>query len=107
MALRKATNFIRTIEICAEGAETPKKAKVPVGRNPSQGDRRPQLECVAPRFTTDHQSILMEVRGHPVLKRSPLMNTTPKPHNDRKYFEFHKQNRQTTAECRELRKALH
>ncbi|KAJ8433469.1 hypothetical protein Cgig2_020641 [Carnegiea gigantea] len=37
----------------------------------------------------------------------PLMTATPKPHNARKYYEFHEQNGHMTAECRELRKALH
>ncbi|KAJ8433504.1 hypothetical protein Cgig2_018038 [Carnegiea gigantea] len=53
------------------------------------------------------QLILMEVRGHLLLKRPPPMSSAPKPHNARKYCEFHEQNRHTTAECRKLRKPLH
>ncbi|KAJ8424281.1 hypothetical protein Cgig2_011182 [Carnegiea gigantea] len=52
-------------------------------------------------------SILMEVRGHPMLWRPPPMTMPPKPHNARKYCEFHEQNMYTTAECYELKKALH
>ncbi|KAJ8446609.1 hypothetical protein Cgig2_019762 [Carnegiea gigantea] len=52
-------------------------------------------------------NILMEVRGHPMLRRLPLMTSAPKPHNARKYCEFHEQNGHTTAGCRKLRKALH
>ncbi|KAJ8435859.1 LOW QUALITY PROTEIN: hypothetical protein Cgig2_028567 [Carnegiea gigantea] len=44
---------------------------------------------------------------HLMLKRPQPMTSAPKCHNARKYYEFHKQNRDTTAECRELRKALH
>ncbi|KAJ8420186.1 hypothetical protein Cgig2_011983 [Carnegiea gigantea] len=35
------------------------------------------------------------------------MTAVPKPHNARKYREFHEQNRHATDECRELTKALH
>ncbi|KAJ8427765.1 hypothetical protein Cgig2_024309 [Carnegiea gigantea] len=35
------------------------------------------------------------------------MTFGPKHHNVQKYYEFHEQNGYTTAECRELRKALH
>ncbi|KAJ8442133.1 hypothetical protein Cgig2_011323 [Carnegiea gigantea] len=49
----------------------------------------------------------MEVRGHPMLRRPPPMTTPPKQQNARKYYEFHKQSRHTTTECRELKKALH
>ncbi|KAJ8423767.1 hypothetical protein Cgig2_023007 [Carnegiea gigantea] len=51
---------------------------------------------------------LVRVWGaHPMLKRPPSMTSAPKPHNARKYHEFFEQNRHTTAECQELRKALH
>jgi len=106
-ALRKATNFIRATEICAEGANASKKTKVPVDRNHGQGDRRPRLEGVDPRFTTDPRSILTKVRGHPMLKRPPPMTLPPKPYNAWKYYEFHEQNGHVTAEFQELRKALH
>ncbi|KAJ8435017.1 hypothetical protein Cgig2_013505 [Carnegiea gigantea] len=49
----------------------------------------------------------MEVREHPILRKPPPMTSAPKPHNARKYCEFYEQNSHTTAECRELRKALH
>lgn len=88
-ALRNAADFIRATAICVEGADAPKKAKVPVDRNPSQGDRRPRLKRVDPQFTTDPRSILMEVRGHSMLKRLPPITSTPKPHNARKYCKFH------------------
>jgi len=35
------------------------------------------------------------------------MTSAVKPHHMRKYCEFHEQNGYTTAECRELGKALH
>jgi len=72
--LRKAVDFIRATEICVDNSDAPKKVGIPVDRNPNRGDRnhglpnmRPQLEVVDPRFTTYPRSILMEVRGHPML----------------------------------------
>ncbi|KAJ8430169.1 LOW QUALITY PROTEIN: hypothetical protein Cgig2_028055 [Carnegiea gigantea] len=47
------------------------------------------------------------VREHPMLKRPQPMTMTPKPNNVQHYCEFHEENMHTTAECRELRKALH
>jgi len=96
-ALRNAADFIRATEICAEGTDTLKKTKVPIDRNPSRDDRRPWLEGVDPRFITNPRSIFMQARGHPMLKRPPPMSSVPKPHNARKYCEFHKQNGHTTA----------
>ncbi|KAJ8422191.1 hypothetical protein Cgig2_011943 [Carnegiea gigantea] len=56
----------------------------------------------------DHEEKLPdEVREHPMLKRPPLITAAPKPHNARRYFEFHEWNGHTTSECWELRKALH
>jgi len=49
----------------------------------------------------------MEVKGHPMLRKPQPITMTPKPHNARKYCEFHEQNGHTTAECREMKKALH
>ena len=73
-ALRKAADFIRATEICVEGTDAPKKAKalgdrgfIRGERNPIPWDRRPQVETLDARFTTDARSILMEVRGHPML----------------------------------------
>ena len=43
------------------------------------------------RFTTDPRSILMEVVEHAMLKRLQPMTMAPKPHNVRKYYQFHKQ----------------
>ena len=42
-----------------------------------------------------------------MLKTPQPMTSAPEPHNAWKYCEFHQQNGHTTAECRELRKALH
>ena len=69
----------------------------PVDRNVRCGDRRPRVEVHDPRFTTDPGSIRMEVKEHPMLRRSQPMTSTPKPYNTRKYYEFHEQNGQTTA----------
>ena len=52
-ALRKATDFICATKICAEAADAPKKAKVPIDGNPSRGDERPWLKCINSRFSTD------------------------------------------------------
>ncbi|KAJ8433400.1 LOW QUALITY PROTEIN: hypothetical protein Cgig2_029587 [Carnegiea gigantea] len=59
------------------------------------------------RMACDLESILMEVRDHPMLKKPPSMTSAPKLHNAQKYCGFHEQNGHTTAECWELRKALH
>ncbi|KAJ8428715.1 hypothetical protein Cgig2_028198 [Carnegiea gigantea] len=75
---------------------------------------------VKPLKDTERQSIILtvnaqevplrrgmaRVRDHPMLKRSALMISVPKPYNVREYYEFHKQNGHTTAERQELRKAL-
>jgi len=73
-ALRMATNFIRATQICANNSDAPKKAKVSgdknfnhSDRNPDSREKRPPFEVVDPRFTTDARSILIEVRGHPML----------------------------------------
>jgi len=59
-ALRKAADFIRAIEICADSSDVPKKTRVPgdknfnhSDRNPSSWERRLSFEAVDPRFTTD------------------------------------------------------
>jgi len=95
-ALRKAADFIRATEICADSSDIPKTAKVPGDTNFNRGDRntgsrerRSSFEAVNPRFTTDAWSILMEVRGHPMLRRPPPMTVPPKPQNAKKYCEFH------------------
>ncbi|KAJ8422532.1 hypothetical protein Cgig2_028312 [Carnegiea gigantea] len=49
----------------------------------------------------------MEVSEHPMLRRPSRMTSPSKPHNTQKYYEFHEQNGHNTAECWELRKALH
>ena len=105
-ALRKAADFIRAPRSVLKARIVPRKLRsLKIGDG--GGDGRPRLEVVDPRFTTDPRTILMEVRDHPMLKRPPLMTSTPKPHNARKYCEFNKQNGHMTAECQELRKALH
>ena len=88
-ALRRAADFIRATEICAESTDAPKKVKAPVNRNTGHGDRRPRLKVVDPRFTTDPRSILMEVKKPPMLKRPQPMTAALKSHNTRKYCEFH------------------
>ncbi|KAJ8429254.1 hypothetical protein Cgig2_031554 [Carnegiea gigantea] len=45
--------------------------------------------------------------GHPMLRKPQLMTAAPKSHNAQKYCEFHELNSYTTAERRELKKALH
>lgn len=49
----------------------------------------------------------MEVKGHPMLKKPQPIIVALKLHNTRKYYKFQEQNSYTTAECRELKKALH
>jgi len=112
--LRKAADFIRATEICVDSSDIPKKAKVRGDKNFNRGDRnngswerRPLFEALDRRFTTDAWSILMEVRGCPMLRRLPPMTMPPKSQNDRKYCKFHEESRHTTTECRELKKALH
>ncbi|KAJ8441072.1 hypothetical protein Cgig2_020363 [Carnegiea gigantea] len=46
-------------------------------------------------------------QGHPMLKKPQPMTAAPKPHNARKYCEFHKQNSHTTSEWMELKKTFH
>jgi len=69
-ALRKAADFIHTIEICAKSTDAPKKSKAPVDRNAGQVDKSPGLEALDPHFTADPHSTLMGVTSHPMLKRS-------------------------------------
>jgi len=70
-------------------------------------DRRSRLEVVDPRFIKDPKRILLEVKEHLMLKRLQPMTSAVKPHNARKYCEFHEQNGHMTNECQELRRALH
>jgi len=73
-ALRMAVDFIRATEIWDDNSDAPKKAKA-LGhknfnrndRNPGPRERRLQLEAVDPWFTTNTRSVLMEIRGHPML----------------------------------------
>ncbi|KAJ8438771.1 hypothetical protein Cgig2_009889 [Carnegiea gigantea] len=71
-----------------------REAARPGRNNRSQGEHR-------------DWNILMEAKEHPMLRRLPPMISPPKPHNAQKYRELHEQNGHTTAECRELRKALY
>ncbi|KAJ8432296.1 hypothetical protein Cgig2_019225 [Carnegiea gigantea] len=48
-----------------------------------------------------------EALGRRCTHEPHLARELPKPHNPRKYYEFHEQNEHTTTECRELMKALH
>jgi len=95
-ALRKVADVICPTEICANNFDAPKKAWIPAYQNLNHGDRDPgpwkkrlQLEAIDPWFTTDARSILMEVRGHPMLRRPPPMTAPPKSQNAQKYCEFH------------------
>ena len=54
----------------------------------------------------DPPSILMETKGHLMLKKSHPINEALTLYNVCKCCEFHKQNRCTTAECIEPKKAL-
>ena len=74
---------------------------------PPSPEMRCQFEAIDPQFTTDTEIILIEVKGHPVLRRPPPMTVPPKLQNARKYCEFHDRSGHTTTECRELKKALH
>jgi len=82
--LRKAADFIQATEICADSTDAPKKTKN-LGdqgfgrseRNPAPRDRRLQFDAPNPRFTADARSILMEVRGHPMLRWPPPMTARP------------------------------
>jgi len=100
-------DIIRVTEICAENIDATKKAKTQVDRGAGQGERRLRLNIQDSHFTTDPRSILMEVNGHHMLRKPQPMIVVPKPHNARKYCEFHKQSRHTITECRELKKAFH
>ncbi|KAJ8422042.1 hypothetical protein Cgig2_001034 [Carnegiea gigantea] len=44
---------------------------------------------------------------HPMLRKPRPMTTVPKPHNVRRYYEFHARNGHTTNKCKELKQALH
>ncbi|KAJ8431988.1 hypothetical protein Cgig2_005917 [Carnegiea gigantea] len=47
-----------------------------------------------------------QYEGHPMLKKLQPMTALSRPHNARKCRGFHEQNDHTTAELRELKKAL-
>ncbi|KAJ8436705.1 hypothetical protein Cgig2_027226 [Carnegiea gigantea] len=54
-----------------------------------------------------HKRILIEIKLHPMLKKPQPMNAALTQNNVHKYCEFREQNGHTTAECRELKKALY
>jgi len=75
-ALSKAADFIRATEICTDNSDAPKKARILGDKNLSHGNknpdprgRRPPFKAIDPLFATDARSILMEVRGYPMLRR--------------------------------------
>jgi len=82
-ALRKRANFIWATEIYAEATDSPLKAKTQEDRNLTWGEKRQRGEAQDTRFTSDRRSILMEIKGHPMLKKLQLI-TDSKPYNARK-----------------------
>ena len=68
-ALRKVTNFIRKTEIWSENTDASKKAKTQGDRNVGWGDKKPRLDIRDSHFTTNLKSILMEVKGHLMLRK--------------------------------------
>ena len=98
-ALRKAADFICATEIYADNSDALNKARIPGDKNLNHGDKDP-FETIDPRFTAEARSILMEVRGHPMLRRPPPMTAPPKPQNARKYCEFYEHSGHTTTKCR-------
>ena len=88
-ALRRSAAFIRATEISAESTDASRKARIPVDRNARHGERRPRLKIIDQRFTTYPQSMLIEVKKHPMSKKPQLVTTSPKPHNAWMYREFH------------------
>lgn len=68
-ALRKHADFIRATEICTENVDASKKAKTQGDRNARRGNRRSRLDIWDSRFTVDSKSILIEVKGHPMLRK--------------------------------------
>jgi len=78
------------MEICVEGTDTTKKAKVSADRNTGRGDRRSRLDVRDSSFTVYLRSTLMEVKERPMLKQPQPMTPVPKPYNACKHYEFHK-----------------
>jgi len=68
-ALRKVTDFIRAVEIWSENADASKKAKTQCDRNVGRDNKRPRLDIRDSHFTVDLRSILMEVKGHLLLRK--------------------------------------
>ena len=89
-APRNTTDFIQATEICVETIFTSRKAKAQGDRNTGRGGWRPRIDARDSLFTLDPRSILIEVKGHPTLKKPQPMIEAPKPHNVRKYCEFYK-----------------
>ncbi|KAJ8432677.1 LOW QUALITY PROTEIN: hypothetical protein Cgig2_034003 [Carnegiea gigantea] len=52
-------------------------------------------------------SILMDVKGHTMLRKPQPMTAVPEPYNAWKYCKFHQQNGHSTVRCWELKKTLH
>jgi len=57
-ALRKAADFIHTIEICADNSDAPKKARIPGDKNLNRGDRNPSPEKGGRRLRQSTLSLL-------------------------------------------------
>ena len=67
--LRKAAKFFRAIKFCVESTNTSKKAMVPANGNVGRGDRMPRLDIRDSYIMADPRSMLMEVKGHPMLRK--------------------------------------
>lgn len=59
------------------------------------------------RFHKDQRSILMEIKGHPMLRKPRPLSTPQQLRDQSKFCEYHEENGHTTGECRDLKKALH
>ncbi|KAJ8420799.1 hypothetical protein Cgig2_015787 [Carnegiea gigantea] len=86
------------------GVEAPQDRRVNPGRPVKSATASTPYASRSQRATWFEEQMQI---SKPQRERPQPLTATPKLYNPWKYYEFHKQNRHTTAECRELRNTLH
>ena len=108
-SLRRVQDFTPTTEICVGDVVVRSDNRKRGGEDKGpQADKRPRKdEERIGSFHTTHRSILIKIKGNPMLRQLKPIEALPKFKNKNNYCKYHKDYRHTTCECRELEKALH